>query len=60
LIVPNIEITEPKRTKLRTDKLLPKCAKSKTLALDPNRPTPETETLLPNLAKLRTDKELPK
>ena len=33
-------IDDPKRVYDRTDTELPKCKKSKTLALEPNRPTP--------------------
>jgi hypothetical protein len=45
--MPKTDTDDPKRAKLRTDNELPRCKKSRTLALEAKRDIPATDTVDP-------------
>jgi hypothetical protein len=59
-VMPYTDKLEPKRAKLRMERLELMLTKSSTERLDPSRATPYELKQLPSCAKLRTDKELPR
>ena len=59
-MIPYTLSEEPKRPKLRNDKELPRCKKSRMEIIDPKRPMPVTESDDARRENERKDSELPR